>query len=143
LCVGVLIHSYVFGAILQHDTFVGGFSRVAFSMSPREEQRYQDLRALIKLIPPDASVAATETVIPHVSSRLNAYTLKITAGKADYILLYRYHLDDGVKHRVKDALKANPYGLVDKRGDFFLFAKNVQSKETDRALKSLGLWIKR
>jgi uncharacterized membrane protein len=143
LCVGVLVHSYVFGAILQHDTFVGGFSRVAFALTPAEEQRYQDLRALIKLIPQNVSVAATETVIPHVSSRLDAYTLKITAGKADYLLLYRHHLDDGVKNRVKEALKANPYGLVEKRGDFFLFAKNVQSKETERTLKSLGLWIKR
>jgi hypothetical protein len=133
----------VFGAILQHETFVGGFSRVAFSLSPGEEQRYQDMRALIKRIPDKASVAATETVIPHVSSRLDAFTLKITAGKADYLLLFRHHLDDGVRNRVKDALKAHPYGLVEKRGDFFLFAKNAQSKETDRTLRSLGLSFKR
>jgi uncharacterized membrane protein len=143
LCVGVLVHSYVFGAILQHDTFVGGFSRVIFSLSPAEEQRYADMVALIKRIPPKASVAATETVIPHVSSRLDAYTLKITAGKADYLLLYRYHLDNDVKHRIRDAFKAHPYGLVEKRGDFYLFAKNAQSKETDRTLRSLGLSTKR
>jgi uncharacterized membrane protein len=143
LGVGVLVHSYVFGAILQHDTFVGGFSRVVFSLSPAEEQRYADMVALIKRIPPNASVAATETVIPHVSSRLDAYTLKITAGKADYLLLYRYHLDNDVKRRIKDAIKAHPYGLVDKRGDFYLFAKNAKSKETDRTLRSLGLSTKR
>jgi uncharacterized membrane protein len=143
LCVGVLCHSYVFGAILQHETFVGGFSRVAFTLSPGEEQRYQDMRALIKRIPAKASVAATETVIPHVSARLDAYTLKITAGKADYLLLFRPHLDDGVKNRVKEAFKAHPYGLVEKRGDFFLFAKDAKSKETERSLRSLGLSIKR
>ena len=143
LCVGVLVHSYVFGAIFQHEKFVGGFSRVAFSLTPREEKRYQDLSALIQRIPQSASVAATETVIPHVSNRLNAFTLKITAGKADYLLLYRHHLDDGVRDRVKEALKEQPYGLVEKRGDFYLFAKNVQAKDTDRTLRSLGLRVKR
>lgn len=143
LCVGVLVHSYVFGAILQHETFVGGFSRVSFALSPMEEQRYKDLRALVARIPRDVSVAATETVIPHVSNRLDAYTLKITAGEADYLLLYRHHLDHGVKERIKDALKAHPYGLVEKRGDFYLFAKDVKAKETDRVLRSLGLTTKR
>lgn len=143
LCVGVLVHSYVFGAILQHDTFVGGFSRVFFRLTPGEEKRYADMRALIARIPPNVSVAATETVIPHVSSRLDAYTLKITAGEADYMLLFRHHLDSDAKSRVKEALKAHPYGLVEKRGDFYLFAKDVQSKDTDRTLKNLGLAVKR
>jgi uncharacterized membrane protein len=143
LCVGVLLHSYVFGAILQHETFVGGFSKVFFTLSPSEEKRYADMVALARRIPPDVSVAATETVIPHVSSRLDAYTLKITAGAADYLLLYRHHLDSDTKQRIKEALKAHPYGLVDKRGDFYLFAKDAQSKETERSLKALGLWTKR
>ncbi|HET8939593.1 MAG TPA: DUF2079 domain-containing protein [Polyangiales bacterium] len=143
LCVGVLCHSYVFGAILQHNTFVGGFSRIFFSLTPAEEKRYQDMTALARRIPPNASAAATETVIPHISNRLDAYTLKITAGQADYLLLYRHHLDSDTKRRVREALNAHPYGLVEKRGDFYLFAKDVQSKQTESSLKSLGLSSKR
>lgn len=143
LCVGVLCHSYVFGAILQHNTFVGGFSRVFFSLTPAEEKRYQDMSALARRIPPNVSVAATETVIPHVSSRLDAYTLKITANKADYLLLYRHHLDSDTKRRVREALNAQPYGLVEARGDFYLFAKGVKSKDTEQSLRSLGLPFKR
>jgi uncharacterized membrane protein len=151
LCVGVLCHSYVFGAIMQHNTFVGGFSRVSFAVSPTEEKRYKDMSALAKLIPRNVSVAATETVIPHVSNRLDAYTLKITAGEADYLLLFRHHLDNDAKREVKNALKANPYALVEKKGDFYLFAKEEHAKnhkakdakETERSLKTLGLWTKR
>jgi uncharacterized membrane protein len=140
LCAGVLCHSYVFGAILQHDTFVGGFSRVFFTLAPSEEQRYRDLVSITKRIPAKVSVAATETVIPHVSSRLDAYTLKLTAHEADYILVYRHHLDNDTKRRVKDALKAHPYGLVATQGDFTLLAKDQQSPETEHTLKKLGLW---
>jgi uncharacterized membrane protein len=140
LCAGVLCHSYVFGAILQHDTFVGGFSKVFFQLSPAEERRYQDMMALARRIPPKASVAATETVLPHVSNRLNAYTLKLTAEEADYILVYRHHLDNENKKSVKDAMKAHAYGLLEKRGDFFLFAKDVKTPDLEKVLRPLGLW---
>ncbi|MET0388606.1 MAG: DUF2079 domain-containing protein [Polyangiales bacterium] len=139
LVVGVLCHSYVFGAIMQHNTFVGGFSRVYFTMSSGEQQRYNDLMSLARLIPPRASVAATESEIPHVSTRINAYTLKITIESADYLLLNRHHLDSDARQRLKSTLKTTPYGLVARRGEFFLFQKFKKSPETDNALRSLGI----
>jgi uncharacterized membrane protein len=80
LCLGVLCQSYVFGAILQHDSFTAGFNKLVFTITPDEEKRYADLVAMIKKIPPRASVAATEQEVPHVSNRPNVFTLKITAG---------------------------------------------------------------
>jgi hypothetical protein len=139
LCVGVLVHSYVFGAILQHDTFVGGFSRVYFNMSAGEARRYQELRSVAALIPPKASVAATELEIPHVATRLDAYTLKITAGDADYIFIHRHHFDSEARQQVKNAMKHAKYGLVIKKGDFYLLAKDKVSPETDNAFRTLGL----
>jgi uncharacterized membrane protein len=139
LCLGVLCHSYVFGAILQHETFVGGFSRVFFYMSPGEKQRYADLKAIAARIPPGASVAASELEIPHVSSRLDAYSLKITTNDAEYFLLNRQHLDPDARQRIKGSLREYPYGLVAKQGLFFLFKKNHESPETEAALRTLGL----
>jgi uncharacterized membrane protein len=139
VCAGVLIHSYVYGAILQHDTFIGGFSRVFFSMSEGERKRYQDLEKITALIPPGAVVAATEQEIPHVSTRLDAYTLKITAGNPEYILVHRLHLDNEAKQQVRSALRLDHYGLVKRQGDFFLFRKGFDSPDTDAALRALGL----
>lgn len=141
VCAGVLIHSYVFGAILQHNTFVGGFSRVFFTMSEGERKRYADLQAVVKRIPRDVSVAATELEIPHVATRLNAYTLKITSGDADYIFLHRHHFDSDARSHVRSAMKKEPYGLVAKKGEFYLFAKkqNLGAPETAEALKTLSL----
>jgi uncharacterized membrane protein len=139
LCVGVLCHSYVFGAIFQHNSFVGGFSRVYFDMSPGEYTRYLDLRAVANQIPKNASVAATEQEIPHVSTRLDAYTLKITAGQADYLFLNKHHLDAEAKQQLRNAFNERGYGLVARKGDFFLFGIGHVSKDTDSALKALGI----
>ncbi|HEX4353258.1 MAG TPA: DUF2079 domain-containing protein, partial [Polyangiales bacterium] len=140
LCVGVLCHSYVFGAIMQHNTFIGGFSPVYFDMSPGEQKRFEDLRAVASKIPANASVAATELEIPHVSTRLDAFTLKVTDGGAEYLFIDKHHIDGEARQHLHQALKRTPYGLVAKQGEFFLFAKGKSSKETDNALRSLGLY---
>jgi uncharacterized membrane protein len=139
LCLGVFCHSYVFGAILQRNVFTGGFSRVVFDMSPGERERYEALRTITKLIPKDASVAATESEIPHVSTRVDAYTLKISAGDARYFFVNRHHLDTDARLLMRNAFKANKFGLVKRKGEFFLFARDVESPDTDAALHTLGL----
>jgi uncharacterized membrane protein len=139
LCFGVLCHSYVFGSIFQHKTFTGGFSRVQFEMSDSERKRYKDLREVASKIPPGVSVAATELEIPHVSTRLDAYTLKVTAGDAEYLFISRNHFDDDARRRVREAFVDGDYGLVTRKGEFFLFARNAQSPETASALSALGL----
>jgi uncharacterized membrane protein len=139
LCFGVLCHSYVFGSIFQHNTFVGGFSKVQFEMSKEERQRYKDLLEIAAKIPKNASVAATELEIPHVSTRLDAYTLKVTAGEADYLLIARSHFDDDARKRVREAAVDADYGLVAKKDDFYLLKRNFTSPETPAALSALGL----
>jgi uncharacterized membrane protein len=140
LCIGVACHSYVFGAILQHNTFVGGFSRVYFEMSSGERKRYADLRAVAALIPAKASVAATELEVPHVSARVDAYTLKVSSGDADYFFLNRHHVDADARQRVRQAMKRHPYGLVAQKGEFLLFAKGHTSKDTEAALRTIGIY---
>ncbi len=139
LCFGVLCHSYVFGSIFQQNTFVGGFSKVDFEPTPEKKERYRNLRALADMIPPDASVAATELEIPHVSTRLDAYTLKVSAGEADYLLINRNHLDDDARRRVREAFVGSDYGLVARKNEFFLLKRGHESPETAAALSALGL----
>ena len=139
LCTGIACHSYVFGAILQHHTFVGGFSPVYFDISPGERKRYQDLREVADQIPRDASVAAGELEIAHVSARVDAYTLKVTSGDADYFFLNREHFDSEARQRVRKSMQKHPYGLVVRKGEFFLFKKGHKSAETSAALNALSL----
>jgi hypothetical protein len=138
LCFGVLCHSYVFGAIFQHNTFVGGFSRVNFDMTPSDRARYADLREVTAKIPPDASVAAGELEVAHVSTRKDAYTLRDSAHEAEFLLLSRNRLDEHTRNNVRAAFQKANYGLFAHKGDFYLLRKGHESPETEAAFKTLA-----
>jgi uncharacterized membrane protein len=139
LIVAVLCQSYCFGALLQHERFIGGFSQISFTMTPVEKQRYADLRELTKLIPPYASVAATEQEVPHVSTRAVIYTLRSTTAPVDYVLVGRSHLG-GAQASLNATFATGSYGLVGAKGDeLFLFRRGPVSPGTDEAKMKLGV----
>src|SRR5262249_14052612 len=109
----VLIHSYVFGAILQHQTFVGGFSRVTFTMSDEDIARNETMKQMAAMIPKDASVAASENEVPHVAARMDAYTIKDGAAPdADYILVNQDQMGaGGTRNAVTQMMARADYGL--------------------------------
>lgn len=133
----VSAHSTVFGAVFQHDEFVGGWSRVVFQESEEDKQTYQGFLSLAAQIPPDASVAATETLTPHVAARANIYTLKAAHGDADYLLLGKGGFETSV---VRSAIERNKYGLLAKYDDtFFLFKRDLEAPGTSEAFVRLGI----
>lgn len=134
-----LAHSFVFGAVLQHETMVGGFGRITFKMTPEESQRYDDLKRLVAMIPREASVAATENENPHIAVRLNAYTLKDHHGDADFLLINKSRVSAESKKNIERATTRNSYGLLTQTRHFFLFKKGHQSPDTQGALTTLGL----
>jgi uncharacterized membrane protein len=138
MALAVSAHSTVFGAIFQHDSFVGGFAGVSFVETDEDRRNYEGFQALAKLIPPDASVAASENEIPHLSARRDAYTLKDVHGDATYVLVRR-HGNMNVQV-FKDAFERNDYGLVKQHKKlFYLFKKDLESEATQQALVDLGL----
>jgi uncharacterized membrane protein len=137
LCFGVLCQSYVFGAILQRETFVGGFNKVQFSATPEERQRYRDLKQILANVPPRASIAATEPDVPHVSNRPNVYSLKITTGRAEYLLVHRHRLSEESRRHIEETLPVQPYDLAARVGNYLLFRRGNPSKEGRGALRAL------
>jgi uncharacterized membrane protein len=139
LFLGVTTHSLAYGALLQNPSFVGGFARIPFQITKAEERSYRDLLELIHEIPDDASVAATEDLVPHVSTRRASYTLRKHHGKSDFLLINRNALGPGEKGVVRDALKHAQYGLVGRKGKLFLLGKGKSGTGTDAALRELGV----
>jgi uncharacterized membrane protein len=133
-------HSFVFGAVLQHDTFVGGFRKIEFSIGSKERKRYAILKKLVGMIPQEASVAATETEVPHIAARLSAYTLKDGPADADYILINGLRMGMGnVRSALNTMLERDKYGLVATGLDIYLFKRGFSAPETKGALRRLGL----
>jgi len=127
--------SYTYGAIFQHETFVGGFSHFQFQMSPAEERRWKGMQELVAMIPPDASVAATENETPHVSTRKNIYPLRVVPVPVDYILVGRSHIGDLSRSFLNAALaNKEEYGLLAERdGELYLFKRGYYSPATAAA----------
>jgi len=137
---GTLSHSYVFGAVLQHEVFVGGFAKIEFEMSEEEKLRYATLRRLVAMIPESASVAASENEVPHIAARMSAYTLKDGAADADYVLVEAQHLGVGVgRAALTTMVNREPYRLIGEGDDLYLFRRGVTTRQTKRALARLGV----
>ena len=139
---GVLTHSYVFGAVLQHDTYIGGFLPLPYKITQAEKDTYAQLRKIITKIPPTASVAATDMEVAHVSNRFSVYTLRMIHGDADYLLVNKRSVDPNTRNIIKDATTRNEYGLVATEGPFYLFKRGPATPGTDKALQSIGVLSK-
>ncbi len=135
------IYSYSQGALFQRHNFVGGFRQVQFEITPEDRKRHKELYDLIAMIPPDASVAATETEAPHVSNRRFCFTLRFQYEDADYLLMA---LDEArgepTSHQViASAVQSGRYGYVTRRGAFALWKRGHNKDRNDQGMKLIGL----
>jgi uncharacterized membrane protein len=129
--------SYQHGAILQHNTARGGFGAFKFDRTERDVERYEELMALCRLIPPEAKVAGTERVLPHVSNRPDAYTIR-SAGiqDAEYIL-FPFHIGGTDVDRIHPVLADGSFGVVDVSGDFILAKRGHPTERNAEVLKRI------
>ena len=142
LAVTVLSHSYNFGAILQHESFTGGFGRVTFEMSDEARARYEDMLSVARKIPADASVAATEYLNPHVSARKESYVFRYDVGPVDYIFLSDGEVGSDIRNTLSAKFSKEQYGLFAQgKREFFLFKRGYDSPKTADALRHLGIHV--
>jgi len=126
-----LVLTYNYGAFpARANSFKGGYSYIDFEWTPAEAQRYSDLMSLAKLIPKDASVAATETIGPHVSSRVLMFTMRQGPHNADYILASSKELKlSRTKTTLKAALDSGQYGVFKRVAEFTLFKRGASTAQ--------------
>ena len=134
---GTIVTSYQLGIVLQRNTAWGGFSPFHVGVTDSERARHADLYSLIKLIPQEASVTASESIVSQISSRKNAYSLRIGFQDADYLLV---RLPSGGEDRghLIDALKSGLYGKQAEKGEFVLFRKGLKADSAAPFLRQLG-----
>jgi uncharacterized membrane protein len=138
ITVGTLATSYQFGIVLQHNTAWGGFSPFHIGVSDADRARHADLYSVIKQIPPEASLAAAETIVAQVSSRKNAYSLRIAYNDADYILA-RIPSGGEDRNNLVSALQSGIYGFVTQKGEFVLFKRGLPAATVQPFLRQLGV----
>lgn len=82
-----LLTSYQFGAVLQTNTALGAFQKFHFKSTPRDLQRRVARAKVLAVVPPNARVATSECLVPHVSNRANAYNFGGNPFDAEYVVV--------------------------------------------------------
>jgi uncharacterized membrane protein len=134
LVLGTVCMSYQYGAIFQHEITIGGFGRYHFGSDASDYKRRADLAVLLRMVPPMAKVVASENIVPQLSNRPDAYTLRIAVFNADYVL-FRLPAPPHEREHVLEVLENDSFGIVADRGEFVL-AKRGHSVERNAAFIS-------
>lgn len=129
--------SYQHGAILQHHTARGGYAAFKFERSERDIKRYENLMSLVPLVPPEAKIAGTEKVLPHVSNRPDAYTIR-TAGIRDAeFILFPFNISGTESKRIYPVVEDGTFGVVEVAGEFILAKRGYPSVRNPEVVKRL------
>ena len=133
----MLLGSHQFGAILQQNTARAGYGAFVFGTTKAQEADYAALRALVAQVPKDARIVASETIVPHVSNRRYAYTLRIGVFDADYLLAVTEGVLSDERKRLQGELRGHRFGVVDVRRRFVLMRRGADAARNAAVLRTL------
>jgi len=139
LVVTATVFSFQHGAIFQRHTFRGGFQLVRFELTQQDRKRHKQLYELIAMIPPKASVAATEWEASHVSSRPECYTMRFFTYNAEYLLVNLDEASWGTSRaNLLAALGTRKYGFIASRGRFALWGRGAKHDKDAEGARLIG-----
>ncbi|HEX4406398.1 MAG TPA: DUF2079 domain-containing protein [Polyangia bacterium] len=119
LIVSTLIGSYEFGAVFQRHTIRGGFGPYTFGTSPTDLEHRKAIHVILGEIPPNAKIVASEQLVPQVSNRADAYTLRVGTYDAEY-LLFSLPIYGDEQRNAFPLLQSNQFGVVDVQEPYVL-----------------------
>jgi uncharacterized membrane protein len=133
-CIAVLCYNY--GAFSMRDGALrSGYHKIQFSLEPDDEARYAALLDIKSSIPLEASVATSEKIGPHLSSRRRFFSLRRGSYHVDYILVRQKGLRlDRTKTVVTDALTSGEYGVFRRVDEFVLLKKGHDVSGNDAVM---------
>ncbi|MBL8115423.1 MAG: DUF2079 domain-containing protein, partial [Acidobacteria bacterium] len=134
----LLLSSLQYGAVLDTRNARGGFDAYRFGpLTPEDHERHRQAYALLAAIPPEASVVASERLVPHVSSRAFAYTLRLGTYDAEYAVFELPARDDEWQ-TIWPRLLDGTFGVVDIQGPFVLARRGHDPRLNFKVLRLAG-----
>ncbi|MBX7098954.1 MAG: DUF2079 domain-containing protein, partial [Myxococcaceae bacterium] len=137
LGLATLFSTVCFGAIWQQNTAHGAWDQARFVLNDEDKRRHDDLYEAIAHIPPDAKVAASERLNPHVSSRADAYTLRGTIFDAEYVLFETPWIGGIERDAVRPHLESKEYGVHFEKGNFWVLKRGADPARNEEVLRFL------
>jgi len=136
-----IVLCFNYGAFPRREgSFKAGFNRIEFTFTEGEYARYQELLELVKDVPKDAPLAATEKVGPHLSSRVNFYSMRNGPQTAEYIVGSARELKlSKTRPTLKEALESGRYGVLRRIGDFALMKRGHSTEGNAQLMEDWAL----
>ncbi len=133
--------TYNYGAFPQRDgSLAAGYHKIRFHMTPEDRQKLADLRVVAAMIPKSATVATTERIGAHLSSRLGFYTLRRGHHDVDYIVAEKSGLRlDRTKQSILDGLESGDYGVFARQGPFIVFKRDHDTDDNEDVISEWKL----
>ena len=141
MCLTSAALTYNFGAFSLRDRALeSGYHRIEFGFSEKEAQTLKEVRALVASIPAQASVASTERIGAHLSSRSGFYTLRRGSHGVQYMVARKKGLRlDRTKETIYKGLSSGEYGVEGRYGDFIVFKKGASTEENQEVIREWRL----
>jgi uncharacterized membrane protein len=136
LAAATLVCSYQFGAVFQQNTVRGGFGLYTFGTSAQDLANRKALRGLLAQVPPRAKIVASEALVPQVSNRPDAYTLRIGIFDADY-LLFPLPIGGDEQRNALAPLQNGSFGVIDVREPFVLARRGAPTARNAQILQRM------
>lgn len=145
VAVASLALTYNYGAFPRRDRALrAGYHHIRFGWSGKEEATLGQIHRMVAAIPESASVASTERIGAHLSSRRLFYTLRRGHHDAEYIVANKKGLAlDKTSTAVKDALKSREYGVVGRYGEFVVLKRGADPEKNGELLDEWSLTRKK
>jgi hypothetical protein len=137
MAAGILVTTVRFGAFVQQENVRGGFGLYRFQTTDSDRRRHDALYQLIAMVPPKAKIVSSENIVPHVSSRPDAYTLRTGLFDAEY-LLFEFPVRGDEANFVREALANDAFGVVAIREPFALVRRGHATAENAALRARLG-----
>jgi uncharacterized membrane protein len=137
ITLGMLVTSYQLGGLLQHNATRGGFGLYHFGTTSEDWQRRRTLRELLAMVPRKAKIVSSENIVPQVSNRAFAYTLRLGIADADY-LLFSVPPSGDERAKVLEVLPPGTFGVVAERGQYVLAKRGHPTDLNAGALARMG-----
>jgi uncharacterized membrane protein len=137
IVLATLVTSYQLGGLIQRNATRGGFGVYHFGSTTQDLERRRTLYELLAMVPRSAKIVSSENVVPQVSNRAFAYTLRMGIADADY-LLFSVPTGGDERAKVMEVLPSGKFGVVAERGEFVLAKRGYPTGLNPGALNRLG-----
>jgi hypothetical protein len=133
-----VVCSVQYGAIFQQRTASGGFhDPFPFGTSELDLERRRLREEVLGALPEEATVAASESVAPHVSNRAVAYTLREGVRDAEYVVFAWVPEAPGEHAIVRRLLLSKRFGVLLSNPFYAVLGRGAPTALNDRLAERL------